>query len=259
MATILHIAPATANARKITAELRRLTDVETETFNYDNIRLSIAEHKPTIIFISIMNLTNSEKETVERLVMNKSDIVFILMGDQYECNEFFSKPYSADINRFIMTPAPIADVLATVKPCIPADKLKPSHNSKDTGKNSQQKHILIVDDDVVFLRMMTNALKDTYKVSVAKSGTSAISLLGRELPDLMLLDYEMPVLDGPQMLQLIQSEEQYRDIPVFFLTAQTDPGTVKRALVLKPVGYILKSSGQNVILKRINEFFTEIK
>ena len=107
--------------------------------------------------------------------------------------------------------------------------------------------------------MMTNALKDNYKVSVAKSGTSAISLLGKDLPDLILLDYEMPVLDGPQMLKLIQSEEQYKDIPVFFLTGQTDPGTVKRALVLGPVGYILKSSGQKVILKRINEFFTEVK
>ena len=259
MATILHIAPATANARKITRELRLLTDVETEVLNYDRVRLSIAEHKPTIIFISAMDLTVSEKEAIDRLIMNKADIIFILMGNQYECNEFFSKPYSTDINRFIMTPIPITDVLEIVKPYIPKDKLNGSNSIKKTDKNGHQKHILIVDDDVVFLRMMTNALKDTYKVSVAKSGTSAISLLGKELPDLILLDYEMPVLDGPQMLKLIQSEEQYKDIPVFFLTAQTDPSTVKRALVLGPVGYILKSSGQNVILKRINEFFTEIK
>ena len=60
-----------------------------------------------------------------------------------------------------MTPIPITDVLEIVKPYIPQDKLNGSNSSKKTDKNGHQKHILIVDDDVVFLRMMTNALKDT--------------------------------------------------------------------------------------------------
>ena len=258
MATIIHIAPSNPNAKKITAELRQLTDTLTMNYNYDRIRLAIAEHKPAVILLSLTDLTNSEKETAERLLNEKSEIRFIIMGSQQECNEFFSKSCSSNISRYLMTPMPISDIINTVKQCIPKSVLAKSEPCKSED-NGSKKHILIVDDDVVFLRMMTNALKDDYRVSVAKSGTSAISLLGKDIPDLILLDDEMPILDGPHLMLLLQSEEQYKDIPVFFLTGQTDPGTVKRALVLGPVGYILKSSGQKVILKRINEFFTEVK
>ena len=258
MAKIIHIAPSNTNAKKITAELRQLTDTLAMNYNYDKILLAIAEHKPAVILLSLTDLTNSEKSTAEKLLSEKSDIKFIIMGSQYECNEFFSKSCSSNISRYLMTPMPISDIINTVKQCIPPEALAEA-KAFAQKYDKPKKHILIVDDDVVFLRMMTNALKNDYIVSVAKSGTTAISLLGRGIPDLILLDYEMPILDGPQLMLLLQSEEQYKDIPVFFLTEQTDPGTVKRALMLGPVGYILKSSGQKVILNRINEFFTEVK
>ena len=105
---------------------------------------------------------------------------------------------------------------------------------------AEQKHILLVDDDVVALRTITNYIKDYFRVSVAKSGTAAISFLAKEIPDLILLDYEMPVCNGVQTLQMIRAEEAYKDIPVFFLTGVSDAQMVKAAVDLKPEGYILK-------------------
>ena len=149
MATILHIAPATANARKITRELRLLTDVETEILNYDRVRLSIAEHKPAIIFISAMDLSVSEKEAIDRLIMNKADIIFILMGNQYECNEFFSKSCSSNISRYLMTPMPISDIINTVKQCIPQSVLAKSEHCKPKDNDSKKVYQNTIDIDIL--------------------------------------------------------------------------------------------------------------
>ena len=81
-------------------------------------------------------------------------------------------------------------------------------------------------------------------------------LLGKEIPDLILLDYEMPVCDGVQTLKLIRSEKRFKDIPVFFLTGVDDTEKVKLAVELKPEGYILKSTPQNQIIEKIKSFFT---
>ena len=128
--------------------------------------------------------------------------------------------------------------------------------AEEKAKIKRQKHILLVDDDVVTLRTIMNYLKDDYRLSVAKSGTAAISLLGKEIPDLILLDYEMPVCDGVQTLKLIRSEKRFKDIPVFFLTGVDDTEKVKLAVELKPEGYILKSTPQNQIIEKIKNFFT---
>ena len=63
-------------------------------------------------------------------------------------------------------------------------------------EKEEPRHILVVDDSVVVLRTISTVLKDLFKVSVAKSGAAAISFLANEHPDLILLDYQMPVCDG---------------------------------------------------------------
>ena len=60
-------------------------------------------------------------------------------------------------------------------------------------------------------------LKGTYKVSMANSGLQAIKWLGKNKADLILLDYEMPVTSGPEVLKMLRSDEDTKHIPVFFL------------------------------------------
>lgn len=120
---------------------------------------------------------------------------------------------------------------------------------------TESKTILLVDDDAIVLRTITNYLKDYFKVFVAKSGTAAISFLAKEIPDLILLDYEMPVCNGVQTLQMIRSEEAYKHIPVFFLTGVSEAYHVNLAMRLKPEGYILKSISQDELICKLYDFF----
>ena len=78
-------------------------------------------------------------------------------------------------------------------------------------------------------------------------------------PDLVLLDYEMPVCDGGQVLEMIRSEEGLSDIPVIFLTGTVDKERVQKIVPLKPAGYLLKTMQPEEIKKNIGEFFEKMK
>ena len=78
-------------------------------------------------------------------------------------------------------------------------------------------------------------------------------------PDLILLDYEMPVTSGPQVLEMIRSETKTDTIPVIFLTGKGDRESVMKVLALKPDGYLLKSMEKAALLKSLEEFFEKKK
>ena len=102
---------------------------------------------------------------------------------------------------------------------------------------------------------MKSLLGDDYEVALAESGVSAIRSITLDRPDLILLDYEMPVCDGRQTMEMIRSEKSFADIPVIFLTGRSDPEIVKSLLSLKPVGYLLKYLKPADIKKKIDSFF----
>lgn len=118
-----------------------------------------------------------------------------------------------------------------------------------------KKKLLIVDDSSVMLQAMKELLSPEYDVSLAKSGMAAIRCITLDRPNLVLLDYEMPVCDGRQALEMIRSEEDFADIPVIFLTGRSDAESIRKVMSLKPAGYLLKSLRPEDIKKNINEFF----
>ena len=115
--------------------------------------------------------------------------------------------------------------------------------------------ILIVDDNPTSLRTLKNALQDGFKVYMADSGVSALKFLDDRTPDLILLDYEMPVLNGPQFLHIVRERRGLQDIPVIFLTGKSNRETVQEVMNLKPEGYLLKSTPTDEIVKKLTEFF----
>ena len=76
---------------------------------------------------------------------------------------------------------------------------------REKAKKLKKRHILLVDDDVVFLQMMQKWLSSRYRVTVVKSGMQAITFIGAHTPDLILLDYDMPITPGPQIPQTFAS------------------------------------------------------
>lgn len=123
------------------------------------------------------------------------------------------------------------------------------------AEGEMKKSILIVDDDPNYMGLVREWLKDTYKVSMANSGMRAIKWLSVNKADLILLDYEMPVTSGPQVLEMLRSDQETKGIPVIFLTGKDDKESVMAVLSLKPEGYVLKTSGKDEIVNTIRKFF----
>ena len=123
------------------------------------------------------------------------------------------------------------------------------------GGAANTKSILIIDDDPTYMGVIRGWLRDYYKVSMVTSGTQALTWLAKNHADLILLDYEMPVVSGPQVLEMLRSEPEYRHIPVFFLTGKSDKESVMSVLALKPQNYLLKTITQDDLLFELGKFF----
>ena len=117
----------------------------------------------------------------------------------------------------------------------------------------QRKHILVVDDDPLMLKMLKEHLHDEYDVATAVSGKIALKFLERKKTNLILLDYEMPGENGPEILEKIHSNNATKDIPVIFLTGVSDKDKIQEALALRPQSYLLKPIDREKLLDSITK------
>ncbi len=124
------------------------------------------------------------------------------------------------------------------------------------GEN-RKKQILIVDDSDFTRSNMIRLLGDDYEMLESNSSIAAIKCIAVNRPDLILLDYEMPICDGRQTLEMIRSDEEIADIPVVFLTSRGDAESVRKVMSLKPRGYLLKTMPEAEIKKFIDAIFAK--
>lgn len=114
------------------------------------------------------------------------------------------------------------------------------------------KKILLVDDDKDFL-MFTKIIleKGGFEVVSANSGEDALSEAETLLPDLVLLDIEMPEMDGFAVALQLNTNEATKDIPIMMLTGKKDSTTISRSFDLNIVDYIMKPFDNQTLLKKI--------
>ena len=118
-------------------------------------------------------------------------------------------------------------------------------------KSGRRKRILAVDDAVIILRRITDALDEFFDVITVTSGARALKYLEREKPDLILLDIRMMPKDGFETLQEIRAMEDRADIPVIMLTGVEDKAYVVEGIKLGICDYILKPFFPDDLLERI--------
>ena len=115
-----------------------------------------------------------------------------------------------------------------------------------------RKHILAVDDNAEQLMLIKEHLREFYEVTLVNSGEAALRFLGRRKVDLILLDYMMPGMNGPEVYQMLKEDPMLSEIPVIFLTGVKEKDKVIKTLVeLKPQGYIVKPSKKSEIVAKI--------
>ena len=120
-------------------------------------------------------------------------------------------------------------------------------------ENTEQnrKKIMLVDDNITNLTIGRNILIGDYDVFTLQSGEKLFKLLGKVFPDLILLDIEMPDMNGYEVIRRLKGEPRTRWIPVVFLTAKNDPGSELEGLNLGAVDYIAKPFSPPLLIKRI--------
>ena len=115
-----------------------------------------------------------------------------------------------------------------------------------------QKLILIVDDTPTNIGVISGALKDSYKTKIATNGEKALALASaEEKPDLILLDIVMPGMDGYEVCSRLKSDAATSEIPVIFLTGQTDAQDETRGFEVGAVDYVHKPFSPAVVRARV--------
>ena len=206
------------------------------------------EKKDDIPRIFILYLQGEDNLMIDVLgyirdLVEDRGIRFFVIGTQEELDTVVGK--KADYVAAMYTrPVDLADLIKRLqKEGEAVDKLK------------EFKSILIVDDDATALRSMKSLLSTRYKILVASSGMNAITILAKNKVDLILLDFEMPIVNGPKVLEMIRSDPNTANIPVMFLTAKGDKRSIMEVLRFKPEKYLLKTMLPKDIIDSIDEFF----
>ena len=173
------------------------------------------------------------------------DLHFVLIGEENEYQIISKILIGNHIYEWFQRPLVMDKLMNSIY------KFKEEH----TGDN-RRRTVLIVDDDITYMRTVYEWLKDDYHVGMANNGVQAISYLARNHVDLVLLDYEMPIANGPQVLQMLKEDSATGQIPVMFLTGHSDRESVLSVVGLAPADYLLKTIDRFTLLRKLETFFS---
>ena len=119
---------------------------------------------------------------------------------------------------------------------------------------NEKKLIILVDDNPANLRIGKNVLSGRYTVATAPSAAKLLGLLDNNHPDLILLDVDMPEMDGYSAIEAIKSRPGTKDIPVIFLTAMADSQNQEKGRALGAVDYVTKPFDPPALISCIEKF-----
>ena len=128
---------------------------------------------------------------------------------------------------------------------------------KTMSSDADKQVILLVDDTPANIHIAQAILRDEFRIRVATSGVKALELVKIEpLPALILLDIEMPGMDGYEVCNRLKADPQTRDIPVIFLTAKTESEDETRGFEVGAVDYVHKPFSPTVVKARVRTHLT---
>ena len=192
-------------------------------------------------------------------LLTRKDVITVIIGSEDDCNEFNKvMTYMSDLT--LLKPITVNKIREELINYITGVEKEREEQKRLQEKLAQlktqqeRKHVLVVDDDPVLLKVIKEYLHDKYDVATAISGKIARKFLDSKKTNFILLDYEMPVENGVDVLEWIRGQQQFDDIPVVFFTGTTNREKILQALSLKPQGYLLKPIDKDKLLGTIEKF-----
>ncbi len=212
---------------------------------------------PDLILISLIGAYDIDTSIFFILSDQYKKIPVLTIGTREESNTFF-KYYEEDQFENLIRPVENTVIMEAICKRLDLDKKEIEEGITEKKETVDKKRILVVDDNGTTLRTMKAMLEEYYEVTIAISGAQAMTSIGKKRPDLILLDYEMPVCDGKMTLEMIRADEDMKSIPVIFLTAVNDRTNIEAVLKLKPAGYFLKPAIKDRLLAEIDRVLNSI-
>lgn len=229
----------------------KLSELSYNTISYapNNKSLSNLDSELSVI---VLFLDSDFSDDMSIMVLIKDfalekDVPLFLIGRPQELNQA-EKIIPPDLIKGVfMRPIDLNEVLSSI-----VDYLT-------FFQEEDRKVLLIVDDSGIMLRSAKELFEKRYHVMLANSATMAIKSISLKKPDLILLDYDMPIVDGGQTFEMLRSESDFSSIPIMFLTGINDAETVTSLMKLRPQGYLLKSMSPKELLGAVDDFFLKQK
>jgi putative two-component system response regulator len=117
--------------------------------------------------------------------------------------------------------------------------------------DNEKKLVILVDDNLANLKIGNNFLEEKYTVATAPSAAKMFGLLKNNTPAIILLDIDMPEMNGYEAIKILKSNPETKNIPVIFLTAKNESENELEGLSLGAIDYITKPFNPALLLKRI--------
>lgn len=212
---------------------------------------------PDLVLVSLIGAYDIDTSIFFLLSDQYAHVPVLTIGTKEESSKFF-KYYEGEQFENLIRPVENTVIMDAICRKLGLEGEKVEQEAREEQKeNAGKKRILVVDDNGTALRTIKAMLEDTYEVAMAISGAQAMTSIGKKRPDLILLDYEMPVCDGKMTLEMIRADEDLTNIPVMFLTAVNDKANIEAVLKLKPAGYFLKPPVKDRLLAEIEKILGE--
>lgn len=208
---------------------------------------------PDLVVISLIGAYDIDTSIFFLLSDSYAHVPVLTIGTKEESDRFF-KYYEEEQFENLIRPVENTVIMEAVcrRLGLTEDKVEQEALEEKRGQG-EKKRVLVVDDNGTALRTIKAMLEDTYEIALAISGAQAMTSIGKKRPDLILLDYEMPVCDGRMTLEMIRADADLTSIPVVFLTAINDRENIEAVLRLKPAGYMLKPPVKEKLLAEIKK------
>ncbi len=124
---------------------------------------------------------------------------------------------------------------------------------KRCEKSEEKKTVLMIDDDMSYLKQLNNMLQDKYNVVVINSAKLALQYLLKHVPDVIVLDYQMPLYNGASMMKLIQKSTVGSEIPVIILSGALSREVLQECYLYNPAACLAKPVSKEVLEENIEQ------
>ena len=233
---------------EINAYLSNYFNVQVCVDNLSVMQSVLKLSQPDVFVLNTKDLGADKQSFIDELRTNYGDIPLVSL----EVSAQAIGPGAFDnLSKFRALVMPVDNEKLIIAICNMLGLEYDADNKVIIDNVAEKKTILAIDDNAFQLRMLNELLKDTYEVEAATSIMKALTMIGKKVPDLILLDYEMPVCDGKKAFEMLKEVDEVRDVPVIFLTGVRDVAHINAVLALHPAGYILKPAKSEVLLEEI--------